>query len=56
MDTIILIAIIILVAALAVLKIVRDRKNGIKCTGCPHSGGCASAKKDNASCGCSNSE
>ncbi|MDC7241193.1 MAG: FeoB-associated Cys-rich membrane protein [Spirochaetales bacterium] len=34
------VGVILLVISLAVWKIVRDKKRGVKCSGCPDSGKC----------------
>lgn len=43
LGNIIIIAIVVLAIGGAITKIVVDRKNGIKCTGCPHSKTCGTA-------------
>ncbi|MDX9870824.1 MAG: FeoB-associated Cys-rich membrane protein [Clostridia bacterium] len=46
MNTVNIVVAIVLAAiiGLAVLKIVRDKKRGVKCSGCPHS--CTCSVKD----------
>ncbi|MFV0520310.1 MAG: FeoB-associated Cys-rich membrane protein [Lachnospirales bacterium] len=49
MGDFIVLAIIAVLIIVAVLKIYSDRKNGVKCSGCPHSKVCDSncSSKDN---------
>ncbi|MBE6588425.1 MAG: FeoB-associated Cys-rich membrane protein [Ruminococcaceae bacterium] len=51
-ETVIVAAIIVAVIGLAVFYIVRSKKQGRKCIGCPDSGNCPSAKNGGCSCGC----
>lgn len=45
-------AILLAAVGMAVAHIVKAKKSGVKCIGCP-SGGCCSRKKDGSSgCGC----
>ena len=45
-------AILLAAVGMAVAHIVKAKKSGVKCIGCP-SGGCCSGKKDGSSgCGC----
>lgn len=44
MGDIILAAVIIGIVSLATIKIIYDKKRGVKCIGCPHGG--VSKKKD----------
>ncbi len=46
----IIIGVIVLIVGAAVWKIVREKKKGVKCIGCPHSGGCESSKNSENSC------
>lgn len=58
MVDIILMGIVILLVGLAVSYIVKSKKNGVKCIGCP-SGGICSGRKDHGgtcSCGCHGTE
>ena len=48
MSDIIVIAIVVIVVGLAVGYIVRQKRSGAKCIGCPHSKTCGS---ENCSCG-----
>lgn len=51
MKNLIVTIIVIAIIALAILYIVRQKKKGVKCIGCP-SGGCCPSKK-NGKCNCS---
>ena len=42
METVIVIAILVLILGGAAAYLVRSKKQGRKCVGCPHSGNCAS--------------
>ncbi len=56
MENFIIIAIIVLIVALAVTYIVKAKKKGVKCVGCPNAEICSKAQKENCngcSCGCS---
>jgi hypothetical protein len=46
MENIIVLLIIGLILAAAVMKILLDRKNGVKCSGCPHSKVCSQTSCD----------
>jgi len=53
METVILIFVLVAIVGGAIAYIVRAKKNGVKCIGCPAGGSCGS-KKEGASCsGCS---
>lgn len=43
-NIIVLIIIAVLVAG-AIVKIILDKRNGVKCSGCPHSKACSSKMK-----------
>ena len=52
MENVIIIAVLLLVLGGAVAYIVRAKKSGVKCIGCP-AGGCCSGKcGEQAGCGC----
>ena len=42
MGNVIVLLIIILILALSITKVVKEKKEGGKCIGCPHSKGCSS--------------
>ena len=46
MENIIVLLVIGLMLAAAVMKILRDRKNGVKCSGCPQSKVCSQVSCD----------
>lgn len=48
MNDLIVIGIIVIIISLASYKVYRDKKNGVKCSGCSHS------KECNAEDGCGN--
>ena len=53
-TNIIIIAVILLIVGLAVFYVIKAKKSGKKCIGCPDSGTCgASSKASACSCGCS---
>lgn len=54
MENYIIIAIILLIVGLAAFYVIRAKKNGAKCIGCPH-GSCPSKGKG-CSCGCGGQE
>lgn len=41
MENIIVLSIVVLAIAGALAKIIVDKKNGVKCSGCPHSKTCS---------------
>ena len=49
-DNIITAAVLVLIIGGAITYIVKAKKRGQKCIGCPHSGSCGSCDKD---CSCS---
>ncbi len=53
MKDLIAVLIIALVLGLAIWYIVRAKKNGAKCIGCPASKTCSAKSKDGSCCGCS---
>lgn len=52
MANVIVVLIIVLIISLALFKVIKDKKNGVKCSGCPHSKTCSSKN----SCGTSKSK
>ena len=54
MENIIIVAILGLTAAAIIFYLVRQKKKGVKCVGCPDSGCCSSSKKkeETSGCGC----
>lgn len=51
MDNFIIIAVIVLILALAIGYIVKAKKSGAKCVGCPSAKECSS-KNNTGGCGC----
>lgn len=51
MDDIIIIAIVVIILAIAIGYIIKQKKSGAKCIGCPHSKECA-VNKHSSNCGC----
>ncbi len=50
-ENIIIIAILVAILGFAIVYIVKAKKSGKKCIGCPDAGTCA-AKKSGCGCGC----
>lgn len=48
MKDIIVGVVIILIIGLSIAKVIREKKKGVKCIGCPHAG--TNNKKSNCSC------
>ncbi len=44
-EEIIVIVVIVVIISLASYKIYKDKKNGVKCSGCPHSKECNTNEK-----------
>lgn len=51
MDSIIIVAILVVIIGLAAFYVYKAKKSGKKCIGCPDGGSCSS-KKGESSCGC----
>lgn len=43
MGNIVALLIIILILGLSITKVVKEKRKGVKCIGCPHSKGCSSS-------------
>ena len=56
MTDLIAIIVIAVVLSLAVGYIIKTKKKGIKCIGCPLGANCPSSKKGNCSCGCTDED
>lgn len=52
MGNFIVVAILVLVVGAAITYIVKEKKKGTVCIGCPHAGTCASKKNHNSQCSC----
>ena len=55
MTDLIVVAVVLIVLGLVTFYIIRAKKQGQKCIGCPHSKQCASLKQGSC-CSCSNNE
>ncbi|MBE7047545.1 MAG: FeoB-associated Cys-rich membrane protein [Ruminococcaceae bacterium] len=56
MQNIIIIIILALILGGALWYIIRSKKNGNKCIGCPYGKMCQSGKNNNAPCSCQKSD
>ncbi|MBO5229091.1 MAG: FeoB-associated Cys-rich membrane protein [Lachnospiraceae bacterium] len=59
MEDLIIIAIVVLIITAALVYIIREKKKGTKCIGCPSAGACnvkAAAGNGCSSCGCCSGE
>lgn len=54
MANFIVIVILAAVIGAAIFYIVKEKKKGTVCIGCPHAGTCASKKNGDSECGCHN--
>ncbi|MBQ3544510.1 MAG: FeoB-associated Cys-rich membrane protein [Lachnospiraceae bacterium] len=52
MDNIIIIAILVVVIGSAIAYIIKAKKSGVKCIGCPNGGNCAHKNDKSSSCNC----
>lgn len=52
MESIIVAIIILAVVGTAIFYIVKEKRKGTVCIGCPHAGTCASKKNENSQCNC----
>ena len=52
MESIIVAIIILAVVGTAIFYIVKEKRKGTVCIGCPHAGSCASKNGGKSSCGC----
>ena len=52
MTNIVIISILFVIVGGAIFYIVKEKKKGAVCIGCPHAGSCASKKKKDSQCGC----
>lgn len=49
---VILVAVLAVIVVAAVVYVVKAKKSGAKCIGCPHSGACSKNAEKNSSCTC----
>ena len=52
MTSFIVAAVILMMIGAASFYIIKEKKKGTVCIGCPHAGTCASKKDSNSECGC----
>ncbi len=52
MADIVIVGVLLLLMGAAVAYIVKAKKNGAKCIGCPAGGNCPGRKKGRGECGC----
>lgn len=52
MGNLIVILIILIIITAAVSKVIIDKKNGVKCSGCPHAPKGGFKKNNTKGCGC----
>ncbi len=52
METVIAVVIVVAIVALAVGYIIKAKKRGVKCIGCPDGGSCGANSCSGCGCGC----
>ncbi len=52
MTDFIVAGILLLIVGIAIIYIVRAKKSGVKCIGCPAAGKCSGMNKGSSGCGC----
>lgn len=52
MTNVIIIAILVMILGASITYIIKEKKKGAVCIGCPHAGSCGSKKKADSRCGC----
>ncbi len=52
MTDVIVAIILLVIIGIAVVYIIKAKKKGVKCIGCPAAGKCAGAKGGNSKCNC----
>lgn len=50
MENLILVALLIVILGAAVIYIIKEKKRGVKCIGCPAAGTCASQQRGKSPC------
>lgn len=45
-------AVLVLIIGAAVVYIIKEKKQGVKCIGCPHAGTCAYSSQKKGACRC----
>lgn len=53
MENIIIILILVVIVGLSIAYIMKAKKRGIKCIGCPNGGNCAYKNEESSGCNCS---
>lgn len=51
MENFIIVAVILLIVGGAVAYIIKEKKKGVVCVGCPHAGECAQKSQGGCDCG-----
>ncbi len=54
MENIVVIAVIVLIVGLAVAYVIKEKKKGVKCIGCPNAKTCSMAQKQKCNGMCDN--
>lgn len=52
MDDAIIVVVLLLIIGAAIAYIIKAKKNGAKCIGCPAGGNCAQKNNKSSECGC----
>ena len=52
MTNVIIIAILVVILGASITYIIKEKKKGTVCIGCPHAGSCASKKSKDSGCDC----
>lgn len=52
MKDFLIIGIVLIIIGIAIVYIVKSKKSGAKCIGCPSGGQCSGAKNDHSECDC----
>ena len=52
MTNVVVVAVLLVIVGGAILYILKEKKKGTVCIGCPHAGICASKKNHNSQCDC----
>lgn len=52
MKDFLIVGIVLIIIGVAIVYIIKAKKNGAKCIGCPSGGQCSGAKSDYLECGC----
>ena len=52
MSDLIVAIVILVIIGVAMIYIVKEKKKGTACIGCPHAGNCGSKKSSETTCGC----